>query len=109
MGEYAQKHKSGDGTLGRLELKDGRIYLTDRSGTYRAIDAETGKSLGEIFRIIGTGTAASSALPLEKGRLLAPLTDGTVLLAIPKIKVDLPFVLVPIGPLGIPFVPVPLE
>ena len=98
----------GDGTIGKPQLFENRLYLTDRLGIYRAIDMETREALGAVYRITGTGAAATPALPFEGGRLLAPLTDGTVLLVVPeKKKVKLPFLLIPIGPLGVPFVPVP--
>jgi outer membrane protein assembly factor BamB len=96
----------GDATLGKPEIREGRVYLTDRTGVYRAIDAESGKMLGELFRITGTGAPAGAALPLGKGKLLAPLTDGTLLIIEKK---TLPFALIPIPPLGIPFVVVPLQ
>ena len=67
----------GDGTMGRPYQMGGRLYLTDRSGSFQALDLETGKSTGELARLKGNAPS-SIAIPIDEKLLFAPLSDGTV-------------------------------
>lgn len=57
-----------------------RIFMSDRAGIVRVIDAATGVETGESYRLTGSHALAASAVPLGNGRVVVPLADGTVVL-----------------------------
>ena len=98
----------GDGLAGRPQVAGDRIYLTDRLGWFRALDAESGEAWGEAYQLPGSSAPASAAVPLTGKRLLAPLTDGTLLLLPKDVLRPLPPILfVPARVIGVPVLPLP--
>jgi outer membrane protein assembly factor BamB len=65
---------------GRPVVADGKVYITDRAGVVRVIDAKTGLETGEEFRLSGSHAFAAGAVPIGNNRVLVPLVDGTVAL-----------------------------
>ena len=75
------------GVEGRPVVEPKRMILTDRAGVVRVIDAATGKPTGEEYRITGSHAVAAAAVPLDAGRVIVPLADGTVVLGpLAKVK-----------------------
>jgi hypothetical protein len=103
-----QQRLPGDGIIGRPYLKGNRLFLTDRTGMYGALDVKTGKRETEIARLRGAGPAVAG-IPLDARTILAPLSDGTVLLRPmePKGAQPPPVFFFPLPPLGIPL-PLPI-
>src|SRR5262249_31731748 len=56
------------------------VVGADGSGQFVALDPATGKSPGPGYRVGGSVVPVASPVPFIDGRLLAPLSDGTLLL-----------------------------
>ena len=97
---------AGDGIVGKPILHGDRVYVTDRNGHYRVLDAETGATIGAPAHLRGSAAPAAPALPIDRAKLLAPLSDGTILLLpISEQKPEkLPFIIYALPPFGIPVV-----
>jgi outer membrane protein assembly factor BamB len=65
--------------VGRPRIASGLVIVADHSGRYLGIDPETGKS-GRAYRLTGSIAPASGAVGFHDDRLMAPLSDGTLLL-----------------------------
>jgi hypothetical protein len=69
-----------DAIVGEPRLIDDTLVVADAAGRYIGIDAKTGRPLGAGYRLKGSIAPAAGVVPFDKGRLLAPLTDGTQML-----------------------------
>ena len=74
------------GVEGRPVVADGKVYLTDRAGAVRVIDAQNGLETREEFRLSGSHAFAAGAVPIGNNRVLVPLVDGTVVLGELKLR-----------------------
>ena len=54
--------------------------VADQGGRYVGIVEATGKPAGKGYRLRGSIAAVASPVPFQKDRLLAPLSDGTMML-----------------------------
>ncbi|MBY0227738.1 MAG: PQQ-like beta-propeller repeat protein, partial [Gemmataceae bacterium] len=70
----------GEALVGEPVMAEGKVALADQSGRYVLLDEATGKEVGQGHRLSGSVSPASGPVPFGKGRLLAPLSDGTLLL-----------------------------
>ena len=75
---------------GRAAFAGDRVWVTDRGGTVRVLDAATGKATGETYALTGSHAFAAAAVPLGGNRLLVPLADGTVVLGEVKKEPPMP-------------------
>jgi hypothetical protein len=78
----------GDNAIvGEPRLVGDELVVADGSGLYVSLDARTGKEAGPGYRLKGSMAPATSPVEFQKGRLLAPLSDGTqMLLGLEKLK-----------------------
>jgi outer membrane protein assembly factor BamB len=77
------KHETakGDGIIGQPQVAEGMVVVADQSGLYVGLDPVTGKPLQEEgYRLRGSVAPVASPVSFGQGRLLAPLSDGTVML-----------------------------
>ena len=72
--------KTGDAIVGRPRLAKGMVVVTDQSGRYVGLDPKTRRPAGEGYHLRGSVAPVASPVGFPHGRLLAPLSDGTVLL-----------------------------
>jgi predicted Zn finger-like uncharacterized protein len=68
----------GNGVVGLPQLQGNRLLLTDRSGQFQQLDLDTGERIGQALKLPEGSSPAAAALALNERRLLAPLTDGTI-------------------------------
>ncbi|HVK11434.1 MAG TPA: PQQ-binding-like beta-propeller repeat protein, partial [Gemmataceae bacterium] len=68
------------GVEGRPVIDAKQMILTDRAGVVRVLSMADGKASGAEYRITGSHAVAAAAVPLDAGRVLVPLADGTVVL-----------------------------
>jgi hypothetical protein len=66
--------------VGEPQLCDGLLVVADQSGRYVALNPATGKPVGDGYALRGSVAPVASPVKFQKDRLLAPLSDGTVLL-----------------------------
>jgi hypothetical protein len=71
---------SGEAIVGRPQLQDGMIVVADQSGRYVGLDPVSGKPLGKGYTLRGSVAPVASPVLFTKDRMLAPLSDGTILL-----------------------------
>ncbi len=77
----------GEAVVGRPHIAGGLVVVADQSGRYVGVDAATGKPAGKGYRLSGSVAPAASPTAFAPGRLLAPLSDGTMLLlAVEKLR-----------------------
>jgi hypothetical protein len=72
--------KSKDAIVGQPRWVEGMVVAADQSGLYVGLDAVTGIPAGEGYRLRGSVAPVTSPVAFTSGRLLAPLSDGTILL-----------------------------
>jgi hypothetical protein len=72
--------KSQAAIVGEPRLCGGLLVVADQSGRYVALDPATGKPAGDGYALRGSLVPVASPVMFQKDRLLAPLSDGTVLL-----------------------------
>jgi outer membrane protein assembly factor BamB len=70
----------GAAIIGRPQLAAGLIVLTDQAGRYVGLDPKTGKKAGPGYQLSGSVAPVSCPVAFHIDRLLAPLSDGTLLL-----------------------------
>ena len=70
--------RPGNGILGLPQVQGARLLVTDRSGRFQQLDLDTGERVGEALMLPEGSSPAAAALALDEHRLLAPLTDGTI-------------------------------
>jgi len=61
-------------------LAEGMVVVADQSGRYVGLDPATGKPRGDGYALRGSVAPVATPVEFTKGRLLAPLSDGTVML-----------------------------
>ena len=84
------------GVEGHAVIAGDRIYLTDRAGVVRVLDAKTGKETRDEFHLTGSHAFAAAAVPIGTNRVLVPLVDGTVVLGeLKKMPVENPAKAIP--------------
>ncbi len=76
--EYATK--DGDPIIGEPHAAGGVLVVADQSGRYAGLSLETLTEQGKGHALRGSIAPAASPVPYHAGRLLAPLSDGTLLL-----------------------------
>ena len=75
-----------DPLVGRPLLLDDKVIVVDQSGLYLALSEKTGQPLNRGdplergYQLIGSIAPATSPILLHPNRLLAPLSDGTLML-----------------------------
>lgn len=74
------------GVEGRPVVVNGQVYITDRAGVVRIVDAKTGLVTREEFSLTGSHAFAAGAVPIGNNRVLVPLVDGTVVLGELKLR-----------------------
>ena len=73
--------RKGDAIVGRPRLAEKMIVVADQSGLYVGLDPVTGKPLkADGYLLQGSVAPVASPVEFNEGRLLAPLSDGTVML-----------------------------
>jgi hypothetical protein len=70
----------GDGIESPPRMIDGNLVLADLAGRFLALNPATGKALGAGYQFPAEAAPAASIAAFGPGRLMAPLTDGTVLM-----------------------------
>lgn len=66
--------------IGQPQLIEKMIVAADESGRIVALDPQTGQPLGNGYTLQAQVVPAATPVAFGKGRLLTPLTDGTILL-----------------------------
>jgi hypothetical protein len=69
-----------DAIVGEPAVAGNLVVVADQSGLYVGVDVKTGKRIGPGYQLRGSIAPAASPMPFQKDRLLAPLSDGTLLL-----------------------------
>jgi outer membrane protein assembly factor BamB len=69
-----------DAIVGTPRLVDGMVVVADQSGLYIGLDPQMGDKAGPGYRLRGSVAPVATPVAFSKGRLLAPLSDGTVML-----------------------------
>jgi serine/threonine protein kinase len=77
---WAHATASGEAIVGRPQLVGGMIVVADQSGRYVGLDPVSGKPLGKGYTLRGSVAPVASPVLFTKDRMLAPLSDGTILL-----------------------------
>jgi outer membrane protein assembly factor BamB len=79
--EPAWEYHAEGAIVGAPEMVDGLLVIADRKGTYTAVDPRTGKADRPGYTL-RAGSIAPAAAPVSfgRGRVFAPLTDGTVMM-----------------------------
>jgi hypothetical protein len=72
--------EKGDAIVGQPQLAAGMVVLADQSGRYVGLDPKTGTPAGATYQLRGSISPATCPMPFHDDRLLAPLSDGTLLL-----------------------------
>jgi hypothetical protein len=72
--------EDGNAIVGLPHLAEGMVVVADQSGRYVGLDPKTGAPLGPGYALRGSVAPVASPVAFTKGRLLAPLSDGTVML-----------------------------
>ncbi len=101
---------AGDGVVGRPMVLGERMYLTHRAGKCISLDLANGEMRDELVNLKGSAVPGGAAIVIND-LLLAPLSDGTVVLQTTGPKrpaAKIPVLLLPLPPLGA-VVPLPLE
>ena len=88
--KWTHKTDADAKVVGRPRLAAGLVVVatvTDKEGRYVGLNPETGKPAGAGHKLTGTIAPASGASVFHDDRLLAPLSDGTLLmLAVKRLK-----------------------
>jgi hypothetical protein len=66
--------------VGRPQLVAGMIVLADQAGRYVGLNPATGKPAGGLYELKGSIAPVCCPVAFHNDRLLAPLSDGTLLL-----------------------------
>jgi outer membrane protein assembly factor BamB len=66
--------------VGEPHLAGGVLVVADLSGKYVGLSLAKGETVGKGHALRGSIAPASGAVPFQADRLLAPLTDGTLML-----------------------------
>jgi PQQ-like domain len=69
-----------DAIVGIPHLADDLVVIADQGGRYIGIIEKTGIQAGKGYQLRGSIAAVASPVPFQKNRLLAPLSDGTMML-----------------------------
>ncbi|MFO0879515.1 MAG: PQQ-binding-like beta-propeller repeat protein [Gemmataceae bacterium] len=69
-----------DPITGAPTLLGEQLVVADQSGLYVGLDLKGGKPVGNGYQLRGSIAPVSGAVPFQADRLLAPLSDGTLLL-----------------------------
>jgi outer membrane protein assembly factor BamB len=77
-----------DPIVGTPRVADGMVVVADQSGLYVGLDPKTGEKVGSGYRLRGSVAPVAGAVTFSKDRLLAPLSDGTVMLLSGRRLVD---------------------
>jgi hypothetical protein len=73
-----------DAIVGTPRVVDRMLVVADQSGLYVSINPQTGEKDGPGYRLRGSVAPVATPVAFNKGRLLAPLSDGTVMLLSPR-------------------------
>src|SRR5262249_37338483 len=79
-GRWEYRTPTGDAIVGEPALAEDLVVVADQSGHFVGLDPATLKAVGPGHALRGSVAPAASPLPFGKGRVLAPLSDGTALL-----------------------------
>lgn len=77
---WSYETPGSDPVVGEPQLAGAFVAVADQSGLYVALDAATGRPAGPGHQLRGSIAPACSPVLLDRQRLLAPLSDGTLLL-----------------------------
>lgn len=73
-------HEAGDGLIGVPLAHGGLVVIADRGGRYVGLSEADGKPAGAGYVLRGSVAPACGPVEFGGGRLLCPLTDGTLML-----------------------------
>jgi hypothetical protein len=76
---WSYETPEGEALVGRPQLAAGMVVLTDQAGRYVGLDPATGKA-GPVYQLRGSVAPVCCPVAFHSDRLLAPLSDGTLLL-----------------------------
>jgi hypothetical protein len=98
----------GEITIGRPQLAGSRVTVTGSAGTILTLDVETGEAVGELARLKASAAPAAATITVG-GNIIAPISDGTILLQPLDVKAPekLPLLFIPlpnVGPIPVPLV-----
>jgi hypothetical protein len=77
---WSYRTPDGEALVGRPQLAAGVVVLADAAGRYVGLDPATGKPAGKPYQLKGSIAPVCSPVAFHTDRLLAPLSDGTLLL-----------------------------
>jgi outer membrane protein assembly factor BamB len=77
---WEHRTREGDAIVGLPRLAEGMVVVADQSGRYVGLNPATGEPLGDGYALRGSVAPVATPVEFTKGRLLAPLSDGTVML-----------------------------
>jgi len=66
--------------VGQPRLIQKAVLVCDQSGRYLALNPATGLPLGKAYTLLGSMAPAGTPTGFDSGRVLAPLSDGTVMI-----------------------------
>src|SRR5262249_38079979 len=75
-----QHQTSGDAIVGQPDLVGDLLVGADASGQFLGLSPAPGRPVSAGYQVRGSVVPASAPVPFGPGRLLAPLSDGTLLL-----------------------------
>jgi hypothetical protein len=78
--EWEHATRNDSPILGVPSVVGSVVVVVDQSGRYTGLSLRTGREEGAGHSLRGSIAPASGAVPFQPGRLLAPLTDGTLML-----------------------------
>lgn len=80
---WTYKTPGDDGLVGQPQVVGNMLVVADQSGLIVGLDAATGKTVGDGYQLRGSLAPATSPILFQPNRLLAPLSDGTLMLLDP--------------------------
>lgn len=92
----AWEHKAGEEIVGEPRVIAGMVVIADQSGRFLGVDPLTGLPHGMGYSVKASVAPAATPVGFGKGRLFAPLTDGTILLLSMR-QLDNPLADIPIA------------
>lgn len=81
---WSRRTPQDDAIVGTPHLVNGLLLVADQGGHYLALSPDDGEPAGKGYRLQGSVAPASAPVAFQAGRLLAPLSDGTLMLLATK-------------------------
>src|SRR5262249_35820288 len=75
-----QYHDAGHVIVGTPHVANGLLFVALQSGKFVALDATTGHPKGNGYHLRANVAPMAAPVPFGNGRLLAPLSDGTLMI-----------------------------